>query len=203
VAFFIMKKRNIISCLLILLISFSTSSCIKVKNFTTDDLKWFMPYNKLDTVVFISRNMELDTIVFYKKVATSDTVRDSRGFYDINYLIVPYKLTTGSYHQFAFMGNGQGRYEQNIFSISNTSSENKTFEITFLGTIFNGKELNNIIQINKNVYYFDSHKATYVGMDEEKGKAINNFTFDINIGITKYTDERNVEWIRKNKINSN
>jgi hypothetical protein len=92
------------------------------------------------------------------------------------------------------MGNGQGRYDQNFLSLSKTSNEIRTLEITFLGTIFNGKELNNIIQINKDVYYFDSSKATYVGMDEEQGKAIKDFTFDIKIGITKYTDERNVEW---------
>jgi hypothetical protein len=196
-----MIRRNIIRFSLITLISFSISSCTKVKNFKTEGVKWFIPFNKLDTAIFISRNMELDTIVFYIKVAASDTVRDVRGFYNTNYLTVPYKMTKGSYHQFALMGNGQGRYEQNILNLSKTSSENKTFEITFLGTIFNGKELSNIKQIEKDVYYFDSRKATYRGMDEERGKAINDFTFDIKIGITKYTDERNVEWIRK--INSN
>jgi len=34
-------------------------------------------------------------------------------------------------------------------------------------------------------------------MDEEQGKAINDFTFDTKIGIVKYTDERGVEWTRK------
>jgi len=31
-------------------------------------------------------------------------------------------------------------------------------------------------------------------MDEEKDKAIKDFTFDVRFGIIKYTDQRNVEW---------
>jgi len=70
-------------------------------------------------------------------------------------------------------------------------------EITFLGTIIKGKELNNIKKINRDEYYFDSNKGTYVGMNEERGKAINNFTFDIKTGVVKYTDERGIDWKRK------
>jgi hypothetical protein len=51
------------------------------------------------------------------------------------------------------------------------------------------------------VYYFDSNKATYVGMDEEQDKAIKDFTFDSRVGIIKYTDQRGGKWTRK--INSN
>ncbi|HTD40701.1 MAG TPA: hypothetical protein VK671_08780, partial [Mucilaginibacter sp.] len=171
------------------------------KDFTNDDLKWFIPYNKSDTVVFISKKGELDTLVFLKKVISSDTIRDGRGFYNTNYLTVPYMLTKGSYHQFAIMGDGKTRYPQDILSLSKKSDGITTFEITFLGTLFNGKELNNIRQINRYVYYFDSSKATYVGMDEEQGKSIKNFTFDVRYGITKYVDERNVEW--KRKLSSN
>jgi|GEM_PF-1169465 len=186
----------------IIIIVFAISSCIKVKDFTNAELKWFLPYNKLDTVIFISKKGELDSIIFFKKIASSDTVRSiERGYYNINYLEVPYKLTSGSYHQFALMGYGKTRYDQNVFNISKTSDGITTLEVTFLGTIFNGKELNNIKQQNKYVYYFDSRKATYVGMDEEKGKAINNFTFDVRFGIIKYTDERSVEWERKLKSN--
>jgi hypothetical protein len=195
-----MIKLNLLYYSLIIVIVLIISSCIRVKDFTSEDLKWFSTYNKLDTVVFISQKSELDTIIFFKKVAAADTVRDGRGFYNTNYLTVPYKLSPGSYHQFALMSDGT-RFEQNIFSISKTSSGMTTLEITFLGMLFNGRELHNITQLNKYVYYFDSRKATYASVDEEKGKAINNFTFDLRYGIVKYTDERNVEW--KRKVNSN
>ncbi|MCO5947290.1 hypothetical protein [Mucilaginibacter flavidus] len=194
-----MAKKNILRFSIITFItSFLISSCIKVKGFTNDELKWFIPYNKTDTVVFISNKGEIDTVVFLKKVASSDTVRSlERGYYNTNYLTVTYTLTKGSYHQFALMSDRKTRYSQDILNISKTSDGTKTLEITFLGTIFNGKELNNIRQENKNEYYFDSSKATYVGMDEEQGKAIKNFTFDVRFGIVKYVDERNIEWNRK------
>jgi len=99
---------------------FAISSCIKVKDFTKEDLKWFTPYNKANTVIFISKRGELDTIIFYKKTASSDTIRNflEQGYYNVNYLTVPYKLTSGSYHQSALMGNGNKRYDQYLFNIS-------------------------------------------------------------------------------------
>ncbi len=197
-----MIKLNLLSYSLIIAIVLVTSGCIKVKDFTSEDLKWFLPYNKLDTIVFISERGELDTIIFFKKIALADTVRSiERGYYNTNFLTVPYKLTKASYHQFALMGDGENRYDQNVVNISKTSDGTTTLEITFLGCLFNGKELNGIKQLNKYVYYFDSRKATYASVDEEKGKAINNFTFDVRYGIVEYTDERNVEW--KRKVNSN
>ena len=136
-------------------------------------------------------------ILFYKKIAASDTIRSmGQGFYNDNYLTVPYKLTKGSYHQFALMSDGKTRYSQDVFSMSKSShGDHSSLEITFLGTYFNGKELDNIKQINQDVYYFDSNKATYQGMDVEKG--IKDFTFDTSAGIIKYTDDRNIEWKRK------
>jgi len=142
-----MAKTNILYYLFITSIAFAMSSCIKVKDFTKEDLKWFAPYNKSTTVIFISKKGEFDTIIFYKKIASSDTIRNfiELGYYNENYLTVPYKLTIGSYHQFALAGDGKKRYDQDIINISKSSSNNKsTLEITFLGTIFNGKELNNI-----------------------------------------------------------
>ena len=194
-----MTTRNIVLYFYVAFIVFTINSCIKVKDFTKQDLKWFTPYNKSNTVIFISKKGELDTIIFYQTTASSDTIRNfEQGYYNENHLSVQYKLTRGSYHQFALMGDGNKRYDQNIFNLSKSSSNDKsTLEITFLGTLFNGKELNNIKQINAEEYYFDSKKATYVGMDEEQGKAINNFTFDIKIGIVKYTDQRGIEWTRK------
>ncbi len=191
-------KIKFLYYLLIPILLAATTGCIKVKDFTKDEIKWFNPYGKNDTVIFISSKSELDTMIFYKTVVTRDTVRSfERGFYNQIYLTVPYKITEGSYHHFALTGQGKDRYDQNIFNISKTSDGLTTLEITFLGTIFDGQELHNIERINSYVYYFDSQKATYVGMDEEKGKAIKDFTFDVRSGIIKYIDERNIEWKRK------
>jgi hypothetical protein len=190
-------KTNSLYFPLILFIALVITGCIKVKDFTKDEIKWFRPYNKTDTIIFISKKGEFDTIIFYKKVAASDTIRNiGQGFYNENYLTVSYKPTKGSYHQFALMSDGKTRYDQDVFDISKSSSgDHGTLEITFLGTYFNGKELDNIQQIDKDVYYFDSNKATYHGIDVEKG--IKDFTFDIRVGIIKYTDVRNIEWKRK------
>jgi len=191
-----MLKDNLIYYSLILFLLVATTGCMKVKDFTSDEIKWFLAYKKNDTAIFISKRGELDTMFFYKMIPQGDTVREGfgRGYYNENYLSVPYKLSEGSYHHFAFMGDGKTRYDQNIFSISKKSDGTTTFEITFLGTIFNGKELSNIKRLSKYVYYFDSAKATYVGMDMERGKAIKDFTFDIRSGITTFTDERSVKW---------
>jgi len=144
-----LKKSNLINYLLILCFIIEATGFIKVKSFTKDEIKWFVPYNKNDSVIFVSSKKELDTMIFYKKVAQSDTVRSfERGYYNENYLIVPYKLTKGSYHQFALMSDGKTRYDQDIFNISKNSDGRISFEITFLGTIFNGKELNKIQQLN-------------------------------------------------------
>lgn len=186
--------------LLTITIFLSTMLCIgcslSVSNFTKDQLTWFQPFSRTDTAVFKSTNNELDTIIFDKTHLDRDTVRNfiELGYYSTNYLSVPYRFTKGSYHQFAFMGDGKNRYDQSLFSLSKSSNNQEQFEIIFIGTIFNGKELKNSIKLNSEVYYFDSKKATYSGMNVEK--AINDFTFDKRAGIIKYTDERNIVWKR-------
>jgi hypothetical protein len=143
----------------------------------------------------MSEKAEHDTIIFRKTVANSDSVRNfGQGYYNVNYLDVPYEFTKGSYHQFANMGNGQGLYSQDVVKISKSSSNNKMLEIIFIGTIFNGEHLKNIKQLDNCTYYFDSSKANYSGMNVEKG--IKSFTFDTNVGIVKYVDDRGIIWER-------
>jgi hypothetical protein len=167
----------------------------KVKDFSNNDLLWYRPYNKTDTVVFISEKSELDTIVFFKKIATSDSTRSfEQGISNTNYLTVPYDFTKGSYHQFAIMGDGKTRYSQDILNMSKSSSGHGSLEIIFIGTIFRNK-IKNIQKTNDSIYFFDSKKADYSGMNVEKG--IKDFTFNTEIGITNYTDDRNVKWKRE------
>jgi hypothetical protein len=185
---------------LTMLLTFLLSSCFdktyKVDNFSNEELKWFKPFAKADTVVFISEKTELDTIIFHKTISQSDSVRSFEiGFYNTNYLTVPYEFTKNSYHQFAIMGDGKTRYTQDILSISKESSGNGSFEFIFIGTIYSGENFKNIQKLNDSCYFFDSNKATYSEMNVEKG--IKNFTFDIEKGIIKYTDDRYVKWKRK------
>jgi hypothetical protein len=168
-----------------------------VKTFTSDDLKWFEPFNKSETIVFESDNGEMDTIIFHKIDTTNYSVRDiEQGFYDRITLSVAYEFTKGSYHQFAKMSDDSVLFDHDLINISNSSSSDFTAkEFTFIGIIFNGKEINNIKQLDNSTYFFDRSKATYSEIDVEEG--INNFTFEIQKGIIKYTDKRNVNWKRK------
>jgi hypothetical protein len=195
-----MSNHRISTFLILFTILITFTGCsLTVGNFTKDQLKWFKPYTKIDTVAFISDKSELDTIIFDKVHLDRDTVRNflEQGYYSTNYLSVPYKFTKGSYHQFALMGGGKRRYDQALFSLSKTSNNQSQFEIIFIGTIFNGKELEHIDKLTPDIFYFSSKKATYSGMNVEKG--INDFTFDTRMGIVKYTDERNVHWERVKK----
>jgi len=169
----------------------------QVKTFTSDDLKWFKPYNKTETVIFKSEKGATDTIIFHTTDTTEYSIKDlAQGFYNKTTLSVAYEFTKGSYHQFAKINGEDKRYEQNLLSISNSSSSEFTEkEITFIGIIFNGKEMENIKQLDSSTYFFDSKKATYPEINVEKG--ISNFTFDTEKGIIKYTDIRNIIWIRK------
>ncbi len=184
-------------CIGIIALTF-LQSCIvgKVKEFTPEDLKWFKSYHKTDTVLFQSDAGEFDTIIFHKTDTTKFSVRDvEQGFYDRMTLSVAYEFTKGSYHQFGTMSGGTKKYDQDIFRISNSSLSDFTdSEIIFIGIIFSGSELNNIKQLDNKTYFFDRNKATYPEINVEKG--INNFTFDTEKGITKYTDNRNVNWTR-------
>ncbi len=184
-------------CILASIFVCIASSCLfKVKEFTDEEQKWIKPFSKTDTIVFISENSELDTIIFKKKVATSESVRHfERGFYNINNLFVPYEFTIGSYNNFALMSDGETYYDQHLLSLSKSSAGFGHFKISFIGTIFSGDELKNIKKINNSTYYFDSDKATYAGINVRN--RINSFTLDIEKGIIAYTDERNIQWQRK------
>ena len=169
----------------------------KVKTFSSEDLKWFGPYNKTETVIFISEFKEIDSIIFHKTDTTKYSIRNiEQGYYDRTTFSVAYEFTKGSYHQFAKMSGDTKRYDQDLFRISNSSSSEFTDkELIFIGIVFSGDEITNIEQLDSSTYFFERNKATYPEINVEKG--INNFTFDTQIGIIKYTDKRNVNWTRK------
>lgn len=140
-----------------------------------------MTLNGLDLITSLKRlylNRTMDTIIFHKIDTTNYSVRDiEQGFYDRITLSVAYEFTKGSYHQFAKMSDDSVLFDHDLINISNSSSSDFTAkEFTFIGIIFNGKEINNIKQLDKSTYFFDRSKATYPEIDVEKG--INNFTFE-------------------------
>ena len=190
-----MKQNLWISHLIILIISL-TSCSYKVKEFTTDELKWFKPFDKTDTIVFISEKNEWDSIIFQKAIATGDTSRSVEvGYYNMNFLTVAYEFSKWSYHQSAMMSDGKKRYEHHFINMSKSSSDDNSIEITFIGTIFSDKTLKNIQQIDSSNYFFESEKGDYSGMNVEKG--IKDFSFNTNVGIVSYTDNRSIKWKRR------
>jgi hypothetical protein len=189
-----------IKIIFVIIVTLLFTSCFnktyKVDNFSNKELMWFKPFDKNDTVVYISEKSELDTIIFYKTVHGSDTIRSfEQGYFNTNYLIVPYEFTKSSYHQFAIMGDNKTRYNQDILKISKSSDGYGSFELIFIGTIFSDYNLNNIQRLSDNCYFFDSKKAIYSGINVEKG--IKDFTFNTEKGIISYTDDRSVKWKRK------
>jgi hypothetical protein len=191
-----MQKRKVLYLSLAILTLVWLCGCdYTVKAFTEDELKWFKPYDKTDIIVFVSEKAEQDSIVFGKTIAHSNSVRNvGQGYYNENHLAVPYEFTKGSYHQSAKMSNGKDLYSHEVVTMSKSSSGNDMMEIEFIGTIFNGKHLKSIRKVDGCTYYFDSSKANYSGMNVEKG--IKSFTFDTNVGIVKYVDDRGVIWER-------
>lgn len=165
-----------------------------VDDFTEEELKWSKPFNKNQTIIFTSEKGEFDTITFKKVVMSNETVNDmERGFYKSNYLNVTYEFTKNSYHQFDF--NGNIAYEQDLISIQKTSAGFGGMGISFIGLLFNENEIIKAKKINKNTYQFDSSNTSAKWVNVKKG--IKNFTFNTNIGIVNYTDERDVKWEKK------
>ena len=165
-----------------------------VDDFTEEQLKWTKHFNKNQTIIFTSERGELDTITFKKVAMSNETVNDmERGFYKSNYLNVTYEFTKESYHQFDF--NGNIAYEQDLISIQKTSAGFGEMGISFIGLLFNEYEIKKAKKIDANTYQFDSSNTTAKWVNVKKG--IKNFTFNTNIGIVNYTDERNVKWKKK------
>ncbi|WP_136824955.1 hypothetical protein [Pedobacter cryophilus] len=167
----------------------------KVDDFTEDELIWYKPFTKTDSVIFISDKGEKDTIIFIAPESASDSTRDfEQGFSNTNYLTVVYEFSKGSYHQSAITGDGKTRYDHWFVNSSKSSSGYGSVEITFIGTFFSDS-LKNIQKVNDTTYFFDSNKADYSGMNVEK--EINNFTFNARLGVTEFVDDRNIKWKRK------
>ena len=193
-----MNNRAVIRIFISILTFLISYSCYvgKVKEFSSEDLKWFRPYHNTDTLIFHSERNEFDTIIFFKTDTTEYATRNFQsGYYDTRSMEVSYRLTTGSYHKFVKIGEDQEN--ERLVLIENTSSrKNTVMEICFLGIIFSGKELqNNVRRVDENVFFFDGRKATYSRINIKEG--ITYFIFNTEKGILEYTDERNVKWRRK------
>ena len=185
--------------LLLLILTITLTSCFnqtyKVDNFTTNELIWYKPFTKTDSVIFTSDKGEKDTIIFKSPESASDSTRDiEQGFSNTNYLTVVYEFSKGSYHQSAITGDGKTRYDHWFINSSKSSAGYSNVEITFIGTFFSDS-LKNIQKVNDTTYFFDSNKADYSGSGVEKG--INNFTFNTRHGVIEFVDDRNIKWTRK------
>jgi len=172
-----------------IILSFTLTNCYKVKEFTVDQLKWYKPFNKLDTVIFISDKNELDTLIFHKTISETRETRDRKmgAFHNTNFLSVPYEISQGSYHQPEYL-SGMSYYY--FLNMSKDSDGYEYLGIDFMGiTYFDS--IHKIEKIDSTIYFFDSKKADLPGLD------LLNFTFDTEIGVINYTDKREVKWKRK------
>ena len=144
-----MKNRKVTIFFVSIITCLISHSCYvgKVKEFSSNDLKWFFPYKNTDTLIFSSERNEFDTINFFKTDTNESSTRDFQsGYYDTRWMEVTYKLTTGSYHKFVKLNEGEE--SERLVLIENTSSRKNTFtEICFLGIIFSGQELQNKVTI--------------------------------------------------------
>lgn len=184
--------------ILVLLTALTLTSCFhktyKVADFTGEELLWFKPFTKTDTVVFISAKGELDSVIFKAAESSHDAVRNfEQGFYNTNYLTVNYDFTRGSHHQFAMMSDGKTRYDQDFMNAAKSSNGYSSLEIGFIGTLFS-ENIKNIRKINDSTYFFDSEKADCSGVNVEKG--IRGFTFNTRLGVMGFEDDRGVRWVR-------
>jgi hypothetical protein len=178
------------------LVVVSCNDNYKVEEFDESELIWYKPFNKAnDTVIFLSESSELDTIIFHKPKSDSDSTRSyEQGFSNTNYLTVPYDITRGSYHKFTIVRDGD-TCTQNFANMAKSSSGFESLEIVFIGTLFNGENLEKIKKLNDSTYFFRGVDANYNGICVDEG--INDFTFNIKKGIIEYTDRRNIRWKRK------
>lgn len=189
-----MKIVIIISAILLLLTS-CFNQTHKVDDFTTEELVWYKPFTKTDSVIFISDKGEKDTLIFKAPTSESDSTRDfEQGFSNTNYLTVVYEYSKGSYHQSAMMSDNKTRYDHWFVNSAKSSTGYSSIEISFIGTEFSDS-LNNIQKINDTTYFFDSNKADYSGLNVEK--EIKSFTFNTRLGVTEFVDDRNVKWTRQ------
>ena len=175
------------------------SSCFnqtdKDETYTLDELVWYKPFTKTDTIIYTSEKGEKDSIIFKAPYSESDATNGfEQGNSNTDYLTVMYEFTKGSYHQSAKMSDGKKRYDHWFVNSYKSTAGYESVEVTFIGTFFNEK-IKNIEKINDNTYYFDSKKADYYGLNVEKG--IKNFTFNTKRGVTEFIDIRNIKWKRQ------
>jgi len=191
-----MKAITIIEFLTFIFLTLLFNGCSnKVKPFSESDLKWIKPFSKSDTVIFKSDRDERDTIIFYKAEESSYHPHDiERGFYYEHYMTVQYKLTNGSYHQFADFGDHK-EHEEDFVKLSNcTCTKRSSNEMYFLGLQYDDESLQKISIGSNSTILFNSSNANLTGVNVVKG--INSFVFSYEKGIQEYTDERNIHWVR-------
>jgi hypothetical protein len=163
-----------------------------VKEFTEEELKWTKPFDKSETIVFVSDKNEFDTIVFKKSTLSDETVNDlERGFYKSNYLVVPYEFSKGSFHQFDFDGNTPS--EQYLITIEKSSAGFGGLGINFFGLLVDQDDIKNASKMDTKTYRFNKENLSRFNTAND----ISYFTFNTDIGIVNYTDGRNVKWARK------
>ncbi|PSR52498.1 hypothetical protein AHMF7605_02640 [Adhaeribacter arboris] len=101
---------RLLTLILAIILSACNNRTYEVDKFTTEELIWYKPFIKSDSIIYISDKGEKDTIIFKAPEAASDSTRSfEQGFSNTNYLTVVYEFSKGSYHQSAMMSDGKTR----------------------------------------------------------------------------------------------
>ena len=163
--------------------------------FTKQELKWTIPYQSDDTVIYQTRDDKRDTIIFYQvEHQVNSTSNFEQGFYNNYTYGVDYRLTINSYHK--NINPNEIGTKTSLYDIEK-SSDNPTSagqEFCFLGLIFDYKFLENISEDTNSIILFDGAKAQYREMNINEG--IKSFKFQKEQGIISFIDKNNEEWFR-------
>ena len=167
-------------------------SCSSSSPFTDKELKWFKPFSKIDTSVFITDGGLSDTVIFYGIDTTIFKTRNlEQGFRNEKTLKVTYALTKNSYHKFISL---TVKDEPEKF-ISVTDEDNWTkpsIEICFLGSIYDNTFVDKIGDDTNKIVHFDEASANYKGVNIVEG--IKSFEFDFKNGVVSFVDKFDRKW---------
>jgi hypothetical protein len=178
--------------LFIIVVTFLFQSCSSSASFTDKELRWFRPFQHVDTCIFISENGLSDTIIFQGADTLTAKMRNlEQGFRDEKTLQVKYILTKDSYHQFVFPS--KNTEPENFVSVTDNDNWTKPMlELSFLGSIYDNSFFDKVKQNNNKVVHFDAANSIYRGVNIAEG--IKSFDFDFDKGVISFTDKFNRKW---------
>lgn len=171
------------------------TGCISkpIGHFSERDFSIIEPFNKVDTIIYLSPDGYSDTIIFYKAQVDTAQIRSFElGYYDAYLMGVEYELSRGSYHSYKFITNKDTLYStvpEPFYSVEISTENFCNKSLSFLGLIYKEDELNKMFVDTTMIMFFN-------GMGKNSSRGVNSFKFSPQIGIISYTDTTGAVWKR-------